>query len=335
MRESKWPGSLRDEIVFNTFPGAGGRVAYFADTLVRQAVAAGFDRAGAVQQLDGGLSPLIDGWIPDSHWAAGGSGFKAYTLDTARAGSLLDQAGWRDEDGDGIREYHGTGGDYSCQRGKWSVADKTPLTPTLILPDGDPHRLALAQKLQIDLKTIGIGLQIQPVSPATMFNPSGPVQHRDFDMALISTAIGPDPGGISQWVGADVFKHPLDKTPVHRWQLEQRWLDSEQLIERLALNNVPSPDNDWQGQNYAGWCNEQADIAVVQANLSFDVNSRKGFYAQAEPLIAGDAPVIPLAYRPRIVASRTYVCGIQPGPYDSLVWNAAAWHFDPQGTCSP
>lgn len=335
VRDYKTAGSLRDEIVFNTYPVAGGRVPYFADTLVRQAIAYGFDRAGAVQQLGGGVSPLLDGWIPGTHWAAGGGGFKAYTLDAGRAGALLDQAGWRDEDGDGIREYHGTGGDYSCQRGKWSIADQTPLTPTLILPDGDPRRLALAQKLQSDLKAIGIGLQLQPASPANLFDRSGPIQHRDFDAALISLAIGPDPGGISQFVGADVFKHPLDKTPVHRWQLEQRWLDSEQLVERLALSNVPSPDNDWQGQNYAGWCNEQADITVVQANLSFDANARKGSYAQAEALVAGDAPIIPLAYRPRLAASRTYVCGIQPGPYDTLLWNVASWRFDPQGTCSP
>ena len=333
IREYKFAGPTRDELVFNT-DATGNHIPYFAEAAVRQAMAYGFDRAQAVQAMYGGIAQPADGWIAAGHWAAGGTGFGAYNFDAAKAGSLLDQAGWQDSNGDGVREYHGSGGDLGCQRGAWTIAENTPLTPTLILASNDPRRVAFAQQLRAQLKAIGIGLQLQAGDAATVFAPNGPIQHRDFDLALISLAVGPDPGGISQWVGADVFRQPIDKSLVHRWQLEKRWLETDQLVERLALSNIPSTDNDWQGQNYAGWCNEQADLAAVQANLSFDLNARKTQYAQLETLIAGDAPVIPLGYRPRIAASKNYVCGIQPMPFEPLTWNAATWHFDPQGACA-
>lgn len=332
VREYKFVGPVRDEIVLNTAPAAG-RMPFLAMTPVRQAIAYGFDRAKAVQEMTSGLSQPLDSWLPAGHWAAGPGGFNAYGLDAAKAGALLDQAGWQDQDGDGIREYHGTGGDYSCQRGAWTIEDKTPLTPTLVLPNDDPRRVAFAQELQTQLKAVGIGLQLQAGSPASVFAAGGPIQHRDFDAALISMSTSPDPAGISQWVGAQVFKQPLDRTPVHRWQLEQRWLESDQLVETMALSNIPSPDNDWQGQNYAGWCNEQADVSVVQANQGFDLGARKGQYGQLDALLAGDVPVIPLAYRPRLAASKAYVCGIAPVPYGPLTWNTGTWYFDPQGAC--
>jgi peptide/nickel transport system substrate-binding protein len=334
LKQYHWPGSIRDQIVMNTYTGDGNRIPFLADQRVRQAVAFGFDRAAAVQTAWQGLSPLLDSWIPPEHWASASAGFNGYNLDPGKAASLLDQAGWQDQDGDGVREYHGAGGEYSCQRGKWSIPEKTPLRIALILRQGDARRAVLAQQLQSNLKQIGVDLQLTPMPADVMFRSDGPLQKRDFDMALTSAAIRPDPGGVSQWLGADVFRHPLQKTLVHRWQLEQRWLENEQLVERLAPSNVPGPANDWQGQNYAGWCNEQADTAIVEGNLSFDLSVRKGLYGQQQTLLATEVPVIPLAYRPRLAASKPYVCGIKPVPFEPLTWNASTWTFDPGAVCS-
>ena len=213
------------------------------------------------------------------------------------------------------------------------IKEGMPLSPVLLVPSGDQLRAGIADRLKANLAQVGVALQIQTVEPATMFDPAGPITHRNFDLALLTSLTQPDPGGINAWVGADVYRHPTDLSVVHRWQLEARWLTSEQMVERLAPSNIPGEANDFQGQNYSGWCNEQADIAVVQANLTFDLNARKGFYATHQALFTVDLPVIPLFFEPQLAASAPFVCGIKPGPYDPVTWNAGTWFFEPNGAC--
>lgn len=327
------PGSVNDQIVFNTYTVPSPRVAYFADSRVRQAVAFAFDRAALGEALWQGAMPLMDSWLPSEHWAYTPGGFSSYSLDIARAQSLLDQAGWMDQNGDGVREYHGEGGEYACQRGSWQIAPDTPLTPVVLLPTGDPVRAQIADRIKADLAQVGIAVQVQPVDPSNLFAAGGPVIRRDFDLALLTAVTRPDPGGINAWVGADVFLHPINKTPVHRWELEDRWLTSDQLVERLALSNIPSEANDFQGQNYAGWCNEQADLIMVQANRSLDTKARVALYAQHQQMLAADVPILPLFARPRLVAGAMTICGIQPGPFDPVTWNLESWSFDSLGQC--
>ena len=328
------PGSVYERVIFNTYPWPSARPPYFADARVRQAFAYAVDRDALAQGLFGGAVSPLDSWLPPDHWAYAGEGtLPAYPFDPGRAAALLEEAGWSDLDGDGTREYSGAGGTYACQRGEWTIEPGTLLAPMLVIPAGDPLREQIALQMQASLAQVGVNLQVQPLDPALMFAASGPIVRREFDLALFAALTRPDPGGIEQWVGADVFRHPLERTVVHRWDLESRWLTSEQLVERLALNNVPGPENDYQGQNYSGWCNEAADVAIVEAALSFDLQERAAFYAQQQAIFAQELPVLPLFPRPRLAASAPYVCGVRPGPYDPLTWNIATWSFDESGTC--
>lgn len=329
--------SVYERLIFNTAPDPfAAQIPYFADARVRQTVAYALDRAALSVQVFGGVSLVLDSWLPPDHWAyAGPSALQQYTFDPATAARFLDESGWADSDGDGVREYHGVGGSYGCQHGEWSIAEGTPFTPTLIYSDGDPLRAAIANQVQTNLAAVGIRVTLAPISSAQLLSLSGPLARRAFDLALLSGATRPDPGGISQFVGSDVFRHPLDQTVVHRWQLEDRWLTSEQLVETLALNNIPGPYNDFRGQNYAGWCDESADLLIVQANLVTTVTDRAGFYTQHQSLFADQLPFLPLFARPRIAASARYVCGVLPGPYDPLTWNIAAWYFDESRACAP
>jgi peptide/nickel transport system substrate-binding protein len=329
-----WSGPVWDQVILNTYPVPfSGRVPYFADARVRQAIAYTVDRAGLAGQLWGGVTPPLDSWLPSDHWAYTTDGLIRYSLDVATATALLDQAGWHDQDGDGIREYHGAGGTYTCQRGNWSIEEGTPFTPMLIIPAGDSLRAQMADRVRADLAAVGIGLQVQQADPMTLFSPAGPLARRDFDMALLASVTRPDPGGVAQWVGADVFLHPLERVPVHFWQLEERWTATDQLVERLAFSNIPDSWNDYQGQNYSGWCNEAADIAVVEAVRRLNLSERMGFYAQQQALFTAEIPVLPLSSRPRLAAAAPYVCGLRPGPYDALTWNISDWTMDQSGAC--
>lgn len=330
------PGQVHEQIVLNTYTGDSGRPAYFADARVRQAVAQAVNRAELAGSLWGPAVPVMSSWLPESHWAnPGADRLTSYTMNPEEAARLLDEAGWRDEDGDGVREYHGAGGVYACNRGEWALAEGTPLTPQLIIPNGDPLRSQIATRVAEDLGRVGVRVAVQTVPVETLYGAEGPLVRRDFDMALLASITRPDPGGVSQWVGAEMFLHPQTFRPVHRWELEERWLNTEQMIERLAYSNIPGRDNAGQGQNYSGWCNEEANRATVEAALlDLDLLERRPLYEQQQAIFAQELPVVPLFSRPRVAASRPDICGIELGPVDPITWNIGAWTVEADG-CEP
>lgn len=76
------------------------------DDAVREAVAMGIDKEGFVNTLLNGYGYVGTGAFPDNV-AYGGSTLKAKTYDPEGAKTVLENAGWTDTDGDGIREKDG------------------------------------------------------------------------------------------------------------------------------------------------------------------------------------------------------------------------------------
>lgn len=76
------------------------------DPAVRKAVAMGINKEGFVNTLLDGYGYVATGAFPDTV-AFGGSTLKTETYDPEGAKALLEEAGWVDTDGDGIREKDG------------------------------------------------------------------------------------------------------------------------------------------------------------------------------------------------------------------------------------
>ena len=262
-------GPVYDQLIFNTYTADTGRAPLFADARVRQAVARALNRRSAAALLGGDAVPegvVLDSWLPANHWAnPGAERLTVYPPDAAAGGALLDEAGWPDANGDGVRESAGEGGAYSCGRGDWRVDAGQPLVPELVIPEGDAFRQQLAERIQADLAAVGIAVTVTPVAPEVLYSADGPLARRTFDLALLAAVATPDPGGISRFVGAEVYLHPTELRAVRRGELEDRWLRTEQMVERLAYSNIPSAENGYEGQNYAGWCSDAADAALAQA----------------------------------------------------------------------
>lgn len=67
----------------------------------------------------------------------------------------------------------------------------------------------------------------------------------------------------------------------------------------FSCDQIPSPDNDWSGQNYMGWCNPTASAAIqLAADTSRPQAERKVHYATVINEFANDVPSLPLFYRP-------------------------------------
>lgn len=139
-----------------------------ADPRVRRALTMAADRQGMVDGLLEGFGSVAEGRIPPFHWAHGGQA-TGLSYDPAGARALLDEAGWSDRNGDGVRE----------------SADGTPLRLTIKVNTGSRQRGAVAQILQANLGQIGVDVDVQILEWAALLSQIGEGP-RDFDAVVMA-----------------------------------------------------------------------------------------------------------------------------------------------------
>lgn len=159
------------------------------DFRLRRAIALGTNRQNMVESLFKGNTQVLNSWVlPDQPEAAPPDQISRYGYDPDQARKLLDEAGYVDADGDGIR----------------SSPDGITLTLQLVTIDNTPMLQDVAQRFQRDMKAIGIGIELNPLPADALFAPDGPLFQRQFELALFSWIAGPDPGGLLLWSCAAV-----------------------------------------------------------------------------------------------------------------------------------
>ena len=136
----RMPGNSYEHVTLNErhFPA-------FADVRVRRALAHAIDRELIARTVLDGLAPVTHGPIQQMSWAYTDS-IRRYDFAPDRARSLLDSAGWRDANGDGVRDRGGQ-----------------PFTFTLLTQAAFAIRENVAQTLQRQLRDVGIDARIQLV----------------------------------------------------------------------------------------------------------------------------------------------------------------------------
>lgn len=171
-------GALWEHLDFNLDP-AGDEPSFFADPRVRQAVAYGTDREAMVAQVLWGKSQVWHSFVAPSHPAYPPPGILAeYPFDPELAKALLEQAGWVDKDGDGIREKDGR--EFSIE---------------LLTTSGSTMRLLVAQMFQQNMRDIGIDVRLdfKPAPELFADGPKGLVFGRRFDVAEFAWLTGVEP----------------------------------------------------------------------------------------------------------------------------------------------
>ncbi|MGD2145172.1 MAG: peptide ABC transporter substrate-binding protein [Anaerolineae bacterium] len=161
------------------------RVPFFAESAVRQAVAQCIDRERvATEAFPVGDAIVAHSYVPPGHPLYAGDQLGRWPYDPEAGRSMLEEAGWEDADGDGIREARGVPG----------VRTGETFSVTLLTNEEDPARRRAAEILRENLADCGIGLTTEYL-PAEAFyadGPDGPVFGRQFDLALFSWLNGPD-----------------------------------------------------------------------------------------------------------------------------------------------
>lgn len=92
-----------------------------------------------------------------------------------------------------------------------------------------------------------------------------------------------------------------------------------------ACNQIPTPANNWEGQNGMGWCNETASKAIVAANNTLDREERITQYDIVQKAFAEDMVSLPLFQRAEANAWSLNLEGIKTDPTEYITANAQEW----------
>ncbi|BCX03924.1 MAG: peptide ABC transporter substrate-binding protein [Candidatus Roseilinea sp.] len=96
-----------------------------------------------------------------------------------------------------------------------------------------------------------------------------------------------------------------------------------------ACDQIPTPANNWNGQNYMGWCNERASNAIKQANNTLNLEERQKNYVIVQEEFSKDMVSLPLFQRLEATAYNKDLKGLRPDPTE--YWSANSHEFELPG----
>lgn len=184
----------------------------FSDVRVRQAIAYCFDRQRVIDEVLFGQSAVPTTYLPPQHPLFNADAAQ-YPYDVDAGIQLLEEAGWRDQDGDGIREYFGENP---------NIPRTTPLSFNYWATSAT-HRQEASQILAESALNCGIEITLDYWEINEFFaeGPDGPLRGRRFDMGQFAWDAGVEPqcdlylsseipGTETGWVGDNVtgFANP-------------------------------------------------------------------------------------------------------------------------------
>ncbi len=171
-------GSAWELLAFGISPAPGyNRPDVFEDVRVRRGIAQCIDRQTLADAASPGGGLIAHSYVPSDHPLHANEDLTVWAHDLEAGQRLLAQAGWHDEDGDGVREAHGIP----------AIPDGTPLQVNYHTTD-DPLRLRTAELVQAQLRTCGIKVNVQTLPAEELFapGPTGVLFGRRFDLAQFS-----------------------------------------------------------------------------------------------------------------------------------------------------
>ncbi len=268
-----------------------GRPDWFQDARVRQAMTMCTDRQSMVDNILFGRSEVIHSYIPSVH-PLYPDGLTEWPYDVEAANGLLDEVGFVDGDGDGIREY----------------TDGTPFVITLGTTTGNEMRQQLTQIFKANMEDCGITVELyyQPASEWFADGPEGVLFGRRFDLGEFAWLTGVEPSCnlylSSQITGPAEEINPANGLPFGGW-------------------GAPS-ETGWYNQDFDDACN--AALASLPGTDEYVDN-----HSEAQRIFSQEVPVIPLFLRLKVAAARPEVVNFGVDPTEnSELYNIYEFDLD-------
>lgn len=148
-----------------------------ADREVRRALAMALDRTAMVRAVFGNYASVPEGPVALLHWIRD-PGQRTPAPAPGAARQLLERAGWRDTDGDGVLDRNGL-----------------PLTLRLNFPGTSAPRALMAAQVQEQLRAIGVRIELVRLDGPVWAERRG---KGEFDIDFSSAVLDPSPAGLVQ-----------------------------------------------------------------------------------------------------------------------------------------
>ncbi len=200
----------------------------FGDVKVRQALAHAVDviamigtRAAdgkeATGILQGNAYPIVTHNHPGLSWVD--PQLEPYTYDLELAGKMLDEAGWMDKDGDGVRECHG------CKYSKDvdPSFEGKPLEFSLLTNAGNKTRESYGETIKTQFAKIGVTVNFSAIEFGALLEAK---DKQTFDAIIIAWGLGLpfDPDGTFAFgSGSDIPESGFNAGSYYNQELEDLW----------------------------------------------------------------------------------------------------------------
>lgn len=292
LKSSIRPGPLGLEVDFginswSDYGDGSGRPDWFEDVRVRQGIAMCIDRQQIVNTITVAYSDVSHSYVPPIH-PLYAKNVSQWPHDTKAANALLDEAGYLDDNEDGIREDPITGNAFRVS----------------LITGLDQMERRIGQMIQEQLRDCSIDLVIEAL-PDQLRLAGGEENRligRRFDLALTSATAANNPqcDRFATWqIGG-----PLDETDPQSGAVF----------------------SGWDGTNHTGWSNPAFDTACASALENFPGTPEQILsHQQAQVIFSQNLPVLPLFYIPRTTITGQEVPHINNDPaQNSELWNLFA-----------
>lgn len=174
-------------------------------------------------------------------------------------------------------------------------AEGKTLRLELMTTAGDRNRELVQQALQSMWRQVGIDVPLRNQPPRVFFGET--VSRRKFDaMAMFA------------------------------------WVSAPESVPRSSLHSghIPSPANNWGGQNYTGFRNAAADDLIERIEVELDRPARQALWHRLQAVYAEELPSLPLYFRAETHVWPKWLKGVEPTGHQDIspLW-VERWRAEP------
>jgi peptide/nickel transport system substrate-binding protein len=267
---------------FDGDPGATPPHPILGDHRVREAITYAVNRDRIIDDLFEGRvfhidSPFAVGWMQCQ--------VDPFTYDPEKAKQLLDEAGWTDEDGDGVREAHGVEG----------VEDGTPLSLQMNGYTGFSDLELIELAIQEDLKAVGVDTKLENQEFAVIFgtwDDGAPRLLGDYDILVYDRGWFAEPG--------------------------------KDIYQQMDPSQVPSAETPG-GENFYRWVRDDVGEWIAAANSSPDVDVRRENFCQIADAAREDIPRFPILQFSEGSSYSNRMHNFTVSTWEYATWDAENW----------
>ena len=240
------------------------KLKWFQNKQFRHAVAHSMDKDAIIEDVQHGLGYPQWSSISPSAGDFHNPNVRKYPYDIDTANAILDDLGWKDTDGDGIRE------DDAGNRIEFS----------LVTNSGNSVRDRASQIIQEGLTKIGVQANYETIEFGDLVGQL--TASFDWDAIVIGLTGGTEPhGGINVWHSSEGLHmwHPNQTEPATDWEAE---IDNLYIIGSQELERVKRVEHYHSAQAIAA-----ENMPVIYTTLSERLNAVRNVFGNTTPTLYG------------------------------------------------